>query len=89
MFFYFIYKTGLSCLLLQDVSPPDYGAILHHLGLAASYYYSDNRRAARSVELQVFCVVHVTIWDYLLAVTVRFLPRSGERLLFIRIKITC
>ncbi len=32
---------------MQDVSPPEYGAVLHHLGLAASYYYSDNRRAAR------------------------------------------
>ncbi len=41
----------LMCMTVKDVVPPDYGAVLHHLGLAASYYYSDNRRAARYVLL--------------------------------------
>ena len=33
--------------LLQDIQPCDNNLVLHHLSLAAHYYYSDNRNAAR------------------------------------------
>ena len=34
-------------LYCQEVTPADHGAVLHHLSLAAHFYYSDNRNAAR------------------------------------------
>jgi hypothetical protein len=32
---------------VQDVSPPDNTAVIHHLGMAADYHFSDNKPAAR------------------------------------------
>ena len=52
----FAYNNTSIILFLQDVSPPDYGAVLHHLGLAASYYYSDNRRAARYSTAHIYFI---------------------------------
>ena len=41
--------------LSQDISPPDNTAVLHHLSMAAHYYYSDNRAAARWVQRKDCC----------------------------------
>ena len=38
---------AINICYVQDVQPCDSTAALHHLSLAAQYYYNDNRNAAR------------------------------------------
>jgi len=42
------HHEAIALIYAKDISPPDNTAVLHHLSMAAHYYYSDNRTAARS-----------------------------------------
>lgn len=42
------HHEAIALIYSKDVSPPDQKAVLHHLSMAAHYYYSDNRTAARN-----------------------------------------
>jgi len=42
------HHEAIALIYAKDISPPDNTAVLHHLSMAAHYYYSDNRAAARN-----------------------------------------
>jgi len=42
------HHEAIALIYAKDVHPADNTAVLHHLSMAAHYYYSDNRTAARS-----------------------------------------
>ena len=48
----------------QDVHPLDNSLVLHHLSLAAHYYYNDNRNAARNKCRLELARVHASMENY-------------------------
>lgn len=42
------HHEAIAVIYATDCSPPDHRAVIHHLSMAAHYYYSDNRTAARN-----------------------------------------
>ena len=48
----------------QEVHPLDNSLVLHHLSLAAHYYYNDNRNAARNKCRLELARVHASMENY-------------------------
>ena len=42
------HHEAIALIYARDVQPSDNSAVLHHLSMAAHYYFSDNRTAARN-----------------------------------------
>jgi len=58
------HHEAIAMIYFKDIQPCDNNLVLHHLSLAAHYYYSDNRNAARNKCRLEMARIHGTMDQY-------------------------